>query len=650
MSFKFDRPYDIDGYALGHLSQEPVYTLDGQLGYISHLLVTPRTKLPAWAVVADNIGGHHAIPVELIDPTDYRDQIRVKLTRHSVDSLFDISSPDGTSGHYVRVQVGNILAGLHDTLGGAVELSPAMAVNPQGLQILSIASPNDAATIQTTDSGRWSEMGEAQSDDAPDVTPPTLRSLVANLPESVSVSSQFGVEISVVEEVAGAVPAGSPLNVRGGMTIAVNAIVPGSFEVHGAHTQEIVVPQAGDSDPRLFTFTPREVGTFTIRFTAFNEGSFLGKLDVEVSVAGNSSGTSRYEMKPLPLGPPRLGEVSLQITYDDASKTFRFLFIAGGDRCEVPSVPVKGDVNDQIENLVLEFNTYAEGSSDLPADQVEERMKTRGFQLWSGLVPDPIKERILNHLKQMTQLTIFCDREIVPWELLYPQFPDGTEPGFLVQLCPVTRWVMGSQWKQALSLANPTFVVPTFVVPAEPSAQDREVELIAEKLHSTNPKTLRERKNVLDAMARPKFTCLHFACHNTYTANGGSQIAFTDGSLCPSDFERQKARQPLGDKAALVFLNACRTQGSVAVYTGFEDWAKMFLDLGATAVIGTSWAIRSSTARSFAEDVYENLAAGRTLGEAMEAARLIARERVGDSSWLAYTVYGDPTARVLDAR
>lgn len=109
------------------------------------------------------------------------------------------------------------------------------------------------------------------------------------------------------------------------------------------------------------------------------------------------------------------------------------------------------------------------------------------------------------------------------------------------------------------------------------------------------------------------------------------------------------ARRPLEGKQALVFLNACRTEESSPVYTSLESWAKMFLDLGATAVVGTSWAVRARTARLFADAIYENLAAGMRLGEAAKQARQRASQQSGDSSWLAYTVYGDADAVVVTA-
>lgn len=355
--------------------------------------------------------------------------------------------------------------------------------------------------------------------------------MVAEMPKSVKVRSRFSVQVIVADNPAAEVLSEPLPGVVGGSTVTVNATVPESFKVSGELTQDISVPRQGDSKPSLFTFTPTVIGSFPLRLTAFNGGTYLGKLEVEISVANETAGTSRETMSSLSTTDAREGEVSLQITYDDASQTFRFLFIAGGDRREVPSLPIKGDIRQRIETLIPEFDSYAQANSGLSEAEAQQRMRVRGFELWRDLVPEPIKAAILDHIGDIAQLTIFCDREVVPWELLYPQTPTGDEPGFLVGLFPVNRWVMANAWTDRLSLSAPTFVVPD---PSPPQA-DQEVAGIAQMLQITEPPTLRNRRQLLDSLKDPRFSFLHFACHNRFSPEAGSQIGFTDGAFMPSD-------------------------------------------------------------------------------------------------------------------
>jgi CHAT domain-containing protein len=98
--------------------------------------------------------------------------------------------------------------------------------------------------------------------------------------------------------------------------------------------------------------------------------------------------------------------------------------------------------------------------------------------------------------------------------------------------------------------------------------------------------------------------------------------------------------------APIVFMNACRSAGLTPTYNGLDGWASKFLEAGAGAFIGSLWAVSDDAAREFAEEFYEQLKNGATLGQSVTAARNTAAARSDDPTWLAYTAYGDPRARV----
>ena len=52
------------------------------------------------------------------------------------------------------------------------------------------------------------------------------------------------------------------------------------------------------------------------------------------------------------------------------------------------------------------------------------------------------------------------------------------------------------------------------------------------------------------------------------------------------------------------------------------------------------------TAREFAEELYARLTTGAPLGQAMMDARAKAATHGGDPTWLAYSAYGNPRAKV----
>ena len=104
--------------------------------------------------------------------------------------------------------------------------------------------------------------------------------------------------------------------------------------------------------------------------------------------------------------------------------------------------------------------------------------------------------------------------------------------------------------------------------------------------------------------------------------------------------------QVLARSAPTVFINACRSAGLNATYNRLDGWASKFLEAGAAAFIGSLWAVSDGAAREFAQELYGQLQAGSSLGEAVMQARQVAASQPDDPTWLAYTVYGDPRATV----
>ena len=99
-----------------------------------------------------------------------------------------------------------------------------------------------------------------------------------------------------------------------------------------------------------------------------------------------------------------------------------------------------------------------------------------------------------------------------------------------------------------------------------------------------------------------------------------------------------------------MFINACQTGRTGAGLGGVGGFADAFLrpgsKCGAGAFIGALWSVDDKLAFGFAETFYVALKAGKTLVEAAQAARDLAKTKQ-EFTWLAYTVYGNPFARVI---
>lgn len=99
-----------------------------------------------------------------------------------------------------------------------------------------------------------------------------------------------------------------------------------------------------------------------------------------------------------------------------------------------------------------------------------------------------------------------------------------------------------------------------------------------------------------------------------------------------------------------MFINACRSARLSATYNRLDGWATKFLEAGAAAFIGSLWAVSDEAAREFAQELYGQLQAGSTLGQAVTYARAAAGSQPDDHTWLAYAVYGDPRATLGQRR
>ena len=104
----------------------------------------------------------------------------------------------------------------------------------------------------------------------------------------------------------------------------------------------------------------------------------------------------------------------------------------------------------------------------------------------------------------------------------------------------------------------------------------------------------------------------------------------------------------LQDPPSVVFLNMCTAASKLAWKTSL-GLAETLLRRGTRACVASLWDLRSRSATAVATGFYEWLLRGETFGEALRQARLGAMRRfgVGDLTWAAYTLYGNPALRLI---
>ncbi|MEU8086776.1 CHAT domain-containing protein [Micromonospora sp. NPDC049101] len=477
----------------------------------------------------------------------------------------------------------------------------------------------------------------------PGVTPAPERLLVARAPTQVPAGQDLSVEVRLVTEGRSVHPDAVTAPMRhffvadAGTPVTVTVHAPAGLHSEGPLQQTVLVTPDDDPDPIRFGFGARTPGLHRIDVTAWAGGTFLTEVSVEVSVA--DGGPFRDgQPKTAPMGAPRArpGEVTMEVRFDGSQYTFQLRSDAALFAPVVESVT--NTPNAAVEHAIRELQQLAGGGSRYSATMAREVIRSAGIQLWSELVPADVRDQFWQVGGDMSAFTIATDHDVVPWELLYP-LSAQRDAGFLVEQVPVVRRTYGQHRNATVGLRNPRFVVPT----KAPTGAHEEIAAIRAILGAADSEPITRADDLLALINSGALGATHFACHNTFSADG-SFIDMDGGRFKPTLLAEASIRKLLAETGPLVFINACRSAGVAPTYTTMLGWAQQFMSSGAGAFVGTLWAVRSDSSARFATAFYRSLADGATLGAAALAARVEQQDDPLDPTWLAYTVYGDPFA------
>jgi CHAT domain len=516
--------------------------------------------------------------------------------------------------------------------------SHSLALQPAGAQELREGAGQQDVTLGRT---------EPRTEPTPATeAAPRPRYLVADLPERAPAGRRLSVivHITLAEQADGLSSRLKRLDVPPeGRTVTITVSAPG-LAPYDDLEQDLQVPADGDSEPVRFGFRAARVGLHTVTVRAFAGGTFLGELaaqiSVEVGAALEEGATHRAAMATLA---SELGEVTMQVSLTDDN---RYSFQLIGERL----FPVEysrrlaGDPTEVLESLVSELRAMAAGTSEYTTPSlIRNRFKNLGAQLWADAVPEAIRTQFWAQAGRIRSFTVASDMDSLPWELLYPVDGDN-ENGFLVEQFPVVRRVYGQGRVLRLPLTSAAYVVPS----GSPRHADDEVQAVRRRLGpGVSERGVVQRLEDLNALLLDPPSVLHFASHNQFTDTGGSVLGMEGGPFRPSDLAVAVQKRGLSAASPLIFFNACRTAGEIPGLGHMMGWAKQFMGAGAGAFLGTLWAVRSSSAKVFADAFYQAFVTQRLpLGPASVQARQAISADDSDPTWLAYSIYGNPSATI----
>jgi hypothetical protein len=318
----------------------------------------------------------------------------------------------------------------------------------------------------------------------------------------------------------------------------------------------------------------------------------------------------------------------------------------------------------EIEDRYL--STFNPATKEADAEAFTAELQAYGATLFDDLMPPPIQQLLWTHRDVLKSVRVVSAEPFIPWEILHLREPgkpvNAAEPSRFLGQMGLVRWLHNVNGLPPPVLrireGRARYVIPVYAHPdwALPeTAHERTYLEKSFRATAIDPQPNPLRKAL---SAEGSFDLLHFACHGEAESDNISYARvvlegrvegpnFVPAHLNASTVETFGRLKGADGVQPLVFLNACQAGRAGYKLTGIGGFAQAFLRAGAGAFVGTLWSVGDEPAFWFGERFYESLRAGESLADATVAAREAARAG-GDSTWLAYVVYGHPHA-TLDA-
>ncbi|HEY1694680.1 MAG TPA: CHAT domain-containing protein [Polyangiaceae bacterium] len=567
------------------------------------------------------------------------------------------------------------LGGVHDSVRAALDLgakvAPASVVSATGSGPPRPAAPQvvlGARGLAGVFAGQPRALrgGETRGPQAPGAgaataPAPLVRYLGAQLPPTMKV----GAEATLLVRLDGVAKAGpsNAMNLPAGTRLDVVVAPLEGLSIVGATDGSFTVAQPQPDLPLRFKVKAEKAGESGVRVYAFHGPTSVAALHVSAQIVegtsseAHSSVAATARVSIVPRSPP---DLSLLIFEEGDALMFRLN--TEGEVSDGNQFHYKKFGPTRLLSRPREyFRTFFRDIERLPLDtgpQVEaarQRLKNKGATLFEAALPADLRAILWQQRERIRTVQITSDEPWVPWEVcrLTGKGEDGrvVDGPFLAEAFEVTRWLYGAAPPAQLTLRKLALVVPGDSGLTNAQAEADFVRGLGQEGRQVIPLKA-DFLEITDAMAHGSYDVWHFTGHGRadVAANADQDVIELSGGqfLRPEDVsgevENVLASRPI------VFLNACQTSQGGLSLSSIGGWAQRFIcpetsGSSASAFIGSYWSVGDDAALTFARMFYTRLIAGDTIGRAARAARAAVRD-TGDPTWLAYTVYADPNARL----
>jgi len=484
-----------------------------------------------------------------------------------------------------------------------------------------------------------------------------LRSLVAEFPAQVQLQTAFSLLVflsaSPAPETGPALPLALPL----GTSVDILVQPRRCLVLEGNDEGTLVVSSEEETLPLQFKLRGVSIGPGQLRVLAFHQGQPLGALTLSVTVLEAPINTSvqrlnhEQPLEPVSIHQPDLSLLILEHT-EGGQPAFTFRLTAQDPALELNLKPfgpirLKVDALQYFQDFFQEIETIPVMSSREKA-MAEQRLAAKGTSLFASLLPVDLQLLLWSLRSRIQSVQVQSEEPWIPWELckLYGEENGRVVEGpFLCEGFAITRWLPGIALKPSLKLKNLALVVPADSGLAF-AASERDYILSLANGGRQVRHISATFLDVREVLASGVYDGWHFSGHGGFRGPEPNRSAIyleNLETLTPEDLSGLVSN--LGIAKPVIFFNACQIGRSAMSLTDIGGWARQFLHAGAGAFVGAYWSIYDQPAYDFAQELYSRLLSGMPIGRAVQEARTVIKP-AGDPTWLAYTVFADPLAKV----
>lgn len=469
-------------------------------------------------------------------------------------------------------------------------------------------------------------------------------------------------------------PAAAKWEVGERLPVQVRVEAP-DFEVLGPVQQETTVLPEADSPPLVFDLRPLRVGDAHVIFYFFQNGDPVGTVTVRIECTPAEEGPPAAQ----PPAPLRVGafptppDMVLFIEALSSPRALQFTLMRGGGASwrTFPLVGLEADLAAYADGLYRSLTGITVRSDPtavlhdrfcarvIPGPEADLRAQQVGQNLWRHLIPDELKAVYAREREgwRDRSLLVFSDEPYLPWELVWPYGENWEDEVPWCGTLGLTRWLRrdakncGNDSPPAeLALHCLAVLAPTDAgLPTALAERDFLIGLARQRgLQNLSPATP-TLEAVQRLLAGGQYDWLHAAAHGKFhreSPDGHSALWLEGGAtLAPEALVGRAIEGHLRQRRPAFVFNACEVGRLGRGLTGMGGWATRLISAGAGLFAAPLWEVTDDGALAFVQGFYQRLLKGATVAEAARQARLEAR-RQGDPTWLAYSVYAHPNARL----